>query len=236
MMASLRAKSGGGRRSGNGRERRFVRQEGGSQDTKHHNNYSSNNTVGKRGHFAQAAAWQNTSVRFEKPSTQGPAVPSTSTSPETDPGTSDMFPFFKGECLRRMFVPDAWSVCCHIFLKQLQDASNPSVIYDCCRPYRKALQFSPRSTSTCGGREQSSASVKIYGHSVRDAAAGENPSRLTRNPRPLLALYFKMKSHSKKVCPVYPSHQNVEIWFTRPDGMNFTVCTMRVDDILVYVQ
>lgn len=88
MMASLRAKSGGGgKRSGNGR---LIRKESlQSQD-------DSKVVKSRMGHGEQAMAW-NASLSFDKAPEVGNAhASSSSTSPETDPGTSDLFPFFKG--------------------------------------------------------------------------------------------------------------------------------------------
>lgn len=89
MIASLRGKSGGGKRSGNGRECRLpVRQGQGGR--------SELITQTRRpGHGAQAQQWFS-SLKFEKTTPNNKIIASTSTSPETDPGTSDLYPFFKG--------------------------------------------------------------------------------------------------------------------------------------------
>lgn len=95
MMASLRAKTGGVKRSGNGRECKLLpRQNSLVQD-----NNSENRTKvpARAGHGAQAAAW-NSSLNFVK-SPKATNSSSNSTSPETDPGTSDLFPFFKGNVI-----------------------------------------------------------------------------------------------------------------------------------------
>ena len=95
MMASLRAKTGGGKRSGNGRECKLLRR----QSSFGQDNHSENRTKvpARAGHGAQAAAW-NSSLNFVK-SPKATNSSSNSTSPETDPGTSDLFPFFKGNVI-----------------------------------------------------------------------------------------------------------------------------------------
>lgn len=95
MMASLRAKTGGVKRSGNGRECKLLPR----QNSLVHDNNSENRTKvpARAGHGAQAAAW-NSSLNFVK-SPKATNSSSNSTSPETDPGTSDLFPFFKGNVI-----------------------------------------------------------------------------------------------------------------------------------------
>lgn len=88
MMASLRGKPGAVKRSGDGRECKLLRQESFQRRQK-----DAPIKAGRsRGEGAQAMAWNTLS--FDK-SPQGNTT-SVSTSPETDPGTSDVFPFFKG--------------------------------------------------------------------------------------------------------------------------------------------
>lgn len=100
MMASLRAKAGGGKRSGDGRECRLLPRQDpstlkdGQRTTPSKTKATTTKVPSRTGHGAQAAAW-NSSLHFEK-SPQTTITSSSSTSPETDPGTSDVFPFFKG--------------------------------------------------------------------------------------------------------------------------------------------
>lgn len=89
MMSSLRMKAAGaGKRSGDGRECKLLKQESFQRRAK-----DAPIPAGRsRGEGAQAMAWN--SLSFDK-SPHGNTT-SVSTSPETDPGTSDVFPFFKG--------------------------------------------------------------------------------------------------------------------------------------------
>lgn len=84
----MRAKAGGGRRSGNGRECRLLRQDSIRSD------HPQGTVPARSGHGAQAAAW-NASLRFDA-SPKATTHSSSSTSPETDPGTPDVLPFFQG--------------------------------------------------------------------------------------------------------------------------------------------
>lgn len=83
-MASLITKSARGKRSGDGREGRSARLE-----------RAASIPGRSTGEGKQAKAWSTTS--FEKlKSTKDINNCSSSTSPETDPGASSVFPFFTG--------------------------------------------------------------------------------------------------------------------------------------------
>lgn len=85
MMSSLRAKSARGKRSGDGRDgRSAARLE------------KADSIPGRStGEGMQAKAWSSTSFEKLKSNKDGNNC-SSSTSPETDPGASNVFPFFTG--------------------------------------------------------------------------------------------------------------------------------------------
>ncbi|CAM9806300.1 unnamed protein product [Scytosiphon promiscuus] len=83
MLASLRVKSARGKRSGDGREGRCRLEKSASMPPGR-----------PRGEGMQAKAWRTTSFEKVEGSKRDLNACSSSTSPETDPGASSVFPFF----------------------------------------------------------------------------------------------------------------------------------------------